>query len=207
MEVPNSAPLTCPAAILRRRSLIIGALAAVVAPSYAAQTYSEDSIKAAYLYRFTQYIEWPQPTATDEPFTIAVLGGSGVARELHRLLPDHPIKNSEARVRIISKVQDLRGAQMLYIGPQPVDRLRSVILSVATGSVLLVTDSEEGLEAGSMLNFITVDHRVRFEVSLAAANKSKFRVSSELLGVAARVRGASRQSGAAHEDALKRPNE
>jgi hypothetical protein len=70
-----------------------------------------------------------------------------------------------------------------------------------------VTDSEEGLEAGGMLNFITVDHRVRFEVSLAATEKAKFRVSSELLGVAARVRGTPRQSNEAHADARQRPNE
>jgi hypothetical protein len=173
--------------------LIFGALAAAAAPR-AAQTYSEDSVKAAYLYRFTQYIEWPKLPASGEPFTIAVLNAPGVAQELQRLLPDHPIKNSAARVRVISRIQDLGKAQMLYLGPAPADRLRNAIASVAFGSVLLVTDSEEGLELGSILNFITVEHRVRFEVSLTAADRSRFRISSELLAVAARVRGGPRQS-------------
>ena len=64
----------------------------------------------------------------------------------------------------------------------------------------MVTDSEEGLELGSVLNFVIVENRVRFEVSLTAADKSRFRISSELLAVAARVRGGSRQSDGARPD-------
>lgn len=173
--------------------LVLGALAAA-ASSRAAQPYSEDAVKAAYLYRFTQYIEWPQLPASGQPFTIAVLNAPGVAQELQRLLPDHPIKNATARVRPITRIQDLGDAQMLYLGPAPTDRLRNAIAAVAFGSVLLVTDSEAGLELGSILNFITVEHRVRFEVSLTAADRSQFRISSELLAVAARVRGGARQS-------------
>lgn len=186
---------------VRRRRLVVGALGAVVAAaaaSFAAQTYSEDSIKAAYLYRFTQYIEWPQALPAGEPFTIAVLDAPGVAQELRRLLPSHPIKNSEAQVRVIARLQDLGSAQMLYLGPAPADHLRSLIASMAPGSALLVTDNEEGLELGGVLNFVRVDHRVRFEVSLIAADRLKFRISSELLGVAARVRGGSRLSDGSH---------
>jgi hypothetical protein len=188
--------------ILRGR-FILGAVAALFAgatAAVAAQSHSEDSVKAAYLYRFTQYIEWPTAPAAGEPFTIAVLNAPGVARELERLLPDHPIKNSVARVRVITRVQDLGQAQMLYLGTGPADRLRSLISPIAFAPVLLVTDSEEGLEMGSVLNFITVDSRVRFEVSLTAADRLRFRISSELLAVAAHVRGGSRQSDGARPD-------
>jgi hypothetical protein len=89
---------------------------------------------------------------------------------------------------------------MLYLGAVPSGRLRSLIESIAFGPVLLVTDSEEGLELGSVLSFVTVENRVRFEVSLTAADKSRFRISSELLAVAARVRGGSRQSAGARPD-------
>ena len=186
----------------RRRSLLcaLAAAYAIATAAIAAPSHSEDSVKAAYLYRFTQYIEWPTSLPEAEPFTIAVLNAPGVARELERLLPDHPIKNSAARVRVISRIQDVGHAQMLYIGSVPAERLRSLISSIAFGSVLLVTDSEEGLEMGGVLNFITVDNRVRFEVSLTAADRSRFRISSELLAVAARVRGGARQSDGARPD-------
>jgi hypothetical protein len=183
--------------LLARRGLLLCALAALfaaAAPAYAAPGHSEDSVKAAYLYRFTQYIEWPRAPESTEPFTIAVLNAPGVAEELERMLPGHPIKNAVAQVRIITRISDLGHAQMLYLGAAPRSRLRSLIESIAFGPVLLITDSEEGLELGSVLNFVTVENRVRFEVSLTAADKSRFRISSELLAVAARVRGGSRQS-------------
>jgi hypothetical protein len=191
--------------VLHRWLSLMSAVAAFATAmaSSAAQTYSEESIKAAYLYRFTQYIEWPEPAATAEPFTIAVMNAPAVAEELERLLPQHPIKNATARVRAIARIQDLGSAQMLYIGPVPPDRLRSFISSLRSGSVLLVTDNEQGLELGSILNFITIERRVRFEVSLTASDKSKFRISAELLGVAARVLGGARQSDATHADAEK----
>jgi hypothetical protein len=209
----NASPRLPIVALLQRRCRILCTLAAIFAaavPAYAAPAYtapayeaaghSEDSVKAAYLYRFTQYIEWPSAPASTQPFTIAVLNAPGVAAELERLLPDHPIKNTVAQVRVITRISELGHAQMLYLGAAPPGRLRSLIESIAFGPVLLVTDSEEGLELGSVLNFVTVENRVRFEVSLTAADKSRFRISSELLAVAARVRGGSRQSDGARPD-------
>jgi hypothetical protein len=209
----NASPRLPIDALLRRRRRILCTLAAIFAAAvpgfaapasearvYEAAGHSEDSVKAAYLYRFTQYIEWPTAPASTEPFTIAVLNAPGVAEQLGRLLPDHPIKNSVAQVRVITRVSELGHAQMLYLGATPPGRLRSLIESIAFGPVLLVTDSEEGLELGSELNFVIVENRVRFEVSLAAADKSRFRISSELLAVAARVRGGSRQSDGTHLD-------
>lgn len=198
MEILAGNPPTRPPSLsLLQRCFTLCSLAAIfaAAPAYAAPPgHSEDSVKAAYLYRFTQYIEWPRSPESAEPFTIAVLNAPGVAEELERLLPEHPIKNAVAQVRVITRISELGHAQMLYLGATPPSRLRSLIESVAFGPVLLVTDSEEGLELGSVLNFVTVENRVRFEVSLTAADKSRFRISSELLAVAARVRGGSRQS-------------
>jgi hypothetical protein len=155
-------------------------------PVLGASSYSEDAVKAAYLYRFTQYIEWPE-AATAEPFTIAVLDSPGVAAELRRILPSHRIKNSTAQVREITRTQDLGSAQVLYIGSAQIDRVRNVIATLAAPSVLIVTDAEQGLAAGSVVNFLMLEHRVRFEVSLSAADRSQLRISAELLGVATRV--------------------
>ncbi len=166
-----------------------------VNPVLSAPAYSEDAVKAAYLYRFTQYIEWPEAASAAEPFTIAVLDAPGVAAELRRILPNHRIKNSAAQVREIARAQDLGSAQMLYIGSAQIDRVRTAIAALAARPVLVVTDSEQGLAAGSILNFVMLEHRVRFEVSLIAADRSQLRISAELLGVATRVQSADHKSG------------
>jgi hypothetical protein len=176
-----------------------GAILTVFAaiPVLGAPPYSEDSVKAAYLYRFTQYIEWPDAVPSDLPFTIAVLDAPDVAAELRRILPGHRIKNSMAQVREIARVQDLGSAQMLYIGSAQIDRVRATIAGLQARPVLIVTDAERGLAAGSVLNFVMVEHRVRFEVSLSAADRSRLRISAELLGVATRVETPDHQSGIA----------
>lgn len=156
-------------------------------PAAAADGYSEDAVKAAFLYRFAGYVEWPPETAADSSFTIAVLGADGVERELAHLLPGHNIKSRPAQVRSIRSLRELGNARILYVGPG-----HGAELSVATLTsqhVLVVTDNDRGLEQGSEINFLLVDRRLRFEVSLSAAERAQLKISSELLSVAARVQG------------------
>jgi YfiR/HmsC-like len=163
-------------------------------PLFAADSYSEDAIKAAYLYRFAGYVSWPEPGGANVPFIIDVLGSPGVAKELRRLLPGHLINSRSPQVREITGARDLGTPQMLYVGAGRAHLLRNLVSAPGHAPILLVTDEEEGLAAGSALNFLTVDRNVRFEVSLAAADRWGLKISSELLGVAIRVQGIRRPS-------------
>jgi hypothetical protein len=174
--------------------LALTAIAALITRTRAAETYSEDAVEAAYLYRFAGYIDWPEDKPSAQPFVIAVLDSPGVARELHHLLPGHRIGNREAEVREVSGLQDVGNAQILYVGPGRAESLRRMLPEFDQRHMLLVTAEERGLDAGSALNFLVIDHRVRFEISLTAADRSGLRISSELLGVAVRVLGGGRQS-------------
>jgi hypothetical protein len=151
--------------------------------------YSEDAVKAAYLYRFAGYVKWPRDRSARAPFTIDVIGDGSVASVLRRLLPNHPVNGRMARVRVIRRIADLGDAQMLYIGNEYRGDIHAAIASIARRPVLVVTDEERGLDDGSVINFVEVDRRVRFEVSLTAAGRAGLEISSELLSVAARVEG------------------
>jgi hypothetical protein len=172
--------------------LVAGSLA-VIAPALAADTYSEDAVKAAYLYRFAGYVDWPDQGAGSDPFTIAVLGSPAVVRELRHLLPNLSVNHHPAAVREVRGLHDLDRAQILYVGAGHASVLRTLTPD-QDHPMLLVTDEEGGLDAGSVLNFLTVDRRVRFEVSLTAAERARLKISSELLTVAVRVLGGRRQS-------------
>jgi hypothetical protein len=175
-------------------SLALAALCAGLTPARAAEGYSEEGVEAAYLYRFAGYVNWPALPSANQPFVIAILDSSGVARELRRLLPGHRIDNHVAQVREVTGMKDLGNPQILYVGPGHAELLRLMQPALAQRHMLLVTAEERGLDAGSTLNFVVIDHRVRFEVSLTAADRSGLRISSELLGVAVRVLGGGRQS-------------
>jgi len=170
-------------------------------PRAQAQTYSEDAVKAAFLYRFAGYVDWPPTALSDPQFTIAVLDADGVATELGRLLQNRQIQNRPAQVRSIKTIREVNNAQMLYIGANYRDDLRRAIASVGGRPILVVTSSVGGLDAGSSVNFLLIDQRVRFEISVDAAQSAGLRVASELLAVAVRVRGRRVYSDAGCEGA------
>lgn len=155
--------------------------------SGAAESYPEASVKAVFLYRFAGYVEWPPQAHPPARFTIAVLGAEPVAEALARLLPEHPIGDRPGQVRIAHSVGDLGDAQIIYIGSGYLGNLRDLIATLAHRPVLVVTDQDDALGAGSTVNFLLADHRVRFEISLAAAERAGLKINSQLLSVAIRV--------------------
>lgn len=151
-----------------------------------ADKYSEAEVKAAYLYRFTGYIDWPLDSRITR-FTIAVLDDDDVADDLGRFLSTRSIKNLPSQVRKIKNPADIGDAQMLYIGPSFKGDLRKFIASINTHPVLIVTSKPDALDAGSAINFLEVDNRIRFEASIAAVERPGMRIAPELLSVAVRV--------------------
>jgi hypothetical protein len=150
-------------------------------------------------------VEWPPEALSGRHFTIAVLGSDTIARELEQILPHHSLKSRPAQVRRIRSLREARDAQILFVGPEFSDELKSIVARVANHPVLVVSASDHGLDDGSCVNFLFVDQHVRFEVSLIAADHVGLRVSSELLSVAVRVQGRSTHSGASDIDIDRSP--
>lgn len=155
---------------------------------------SEDSVKAAFLYRFTDYVEWPAPALQGTQFTIAVLDAPGVAANLEHIVAGHQLKGRTPQVKLIHRAKEAAAAQIVFLGSGDADAHRRFIAALTGQPVLIVTDEEQGLEEGSTVNFMLIDHRLRFEISLTAASRSGLRISSELLSVAARVEGRLRSN-------------
>jgi hypothetical protein len=151
-----------------------------------AAVFSPDAVKAAFLYRFASYVEWPDD-APNGPFVIAVAGADEVAKQLDVLLPRMTVSGRPTVVRRVARPADLDGVHILYVGPQPLARTRA-LREVAIGRpILIVTDDEHGLDAGGVINFLETKRNVRFEISLIAADRARLRINSALLSVAARV--------------------
>lgn len=163
-------------------------------PPVGAEGNSEDAVKPAFLSRFVGYAEWPSANVTGAQFTIAVLGADGVARDLQRLLPNYTLNQRPAQVRKLRNISELGDAQILYIGPSHLSDVRAALAAITTRPVLLVTDDEHGFDEGGAVNFLLVDQRARFEVSVLAAERSGLEISSELLAMAARVQSGRRRS-------------
>jgi hypothetical protein len=156
----------------------------------ASQQSSEQAVKAAFLYKFAAYVEWPAPSRPDAPFVIGTLGADEVATELTAILPGRSVAGRPAVARRLKEGDSLQDVQILFVGRRAGDQ-RAAIEAARSHGVLVVTETT--LEQGGTINFVVTDNRVSFEVSLEAAERSGHRISSRMLAVARRVvpKGAS----------------
>jgi YfiR/HmsC-like len=151
-----------------------------------AQQFSGDAVKAAFLYRFASYIEWP-PDAPPGPLVIAVAGADDVASQLDALLPRVTVRGIAPEVRRISRTAELEGVHILYVGPKSLSRTRALRAAALDRPILIVTDDEGGLDGGAVVNFFEAGRNVRFEISLIASDRARLKIDAALLSVAARV--------------------
>jgi hypothetical protein len=149
--------------------------------------YDANQVKAAFLYHFGSYVQWPAAAPPDDAITIAVLGDPEVVAHLAQFLPGRRIQDRPVEVRSLARIEDLGDAEMLFIGRQQNARLAQLIAAVGQRPTLLVTDADNGLDRGAMVNFQLVDARVRFEISVPRAEEAGLTLSSRLLSAALRV--------------------
>ena len=150
----------------------------------------EQEVKAAFLYKFLGYVEWPAAALGSEsaPIVIGVLGDDEVADELRGIVANRRIGAHPLEVRRVTASTALDGVHALFIGGGATAALARLAPEAQQRSVLLVTDFDGALEDGSVINLVIVDNRVRFEVSLEAAERSRLKLSSRMLAVAMWVR-------------------
>lgn len=161
------------------------ALAASIAPSAIADVGSERSIKAAFVAKFIGYVEFPgRAAAATAPLAIGVVGADDVAGELARIVAGRGINGRAISVRAMAAGDRLDTVDVLFIGVGESERAERLLRSAAAEGILTITEFDRALRQGSVINFRIVDERVRFEVSLAAAEKANLKLSSRLLSVA-----------------------
>jgi hypothetical protein len=174
---------------------LLACLLAVTAfawPSHpAAQTPTEEQVKAAYLHRFLSFIDWP-PRAFDAPaapMVVGVLGADEVHDQLAVLAAGRTVHQRPIVVRRLREGEPLAGVHLLFVGR----RARvAPVAKLAPPWTVVVAESSGALDAGASMNFVLVDGRVRFEIATEHAARGDLRFSPRLLAVAQAVRGGAR---------------
>jgi len=151
---------------------------------------TEDSVKAAYLYKFASYVDWPDSPGEDreESFRIGVLGAQNLADELETITTGRVVDGRSVVVRQLRSSDSIDDLHILFVGRDEAGRLDRLLAPARMRPILTVTDSGDALTAGSIINFLVQDERVRFEISLFEAEQSGLRLDSRLLAVARTVR-------------------
>lgn len=148
----------------------------------------ERRVKAAFLYKFLGYAEFPAGAFADPgaPLSIGVVGSDDMAAELARVVAGRQVGGRALVVRALREGEPGVPVHLLFVAGSDCARAAR-ILRAMPGALLPVTECELGLQNGSVINFRIVDERVRFDVSLDSAEKNNVKLSSRLLTVANRV--------------------
>jgi hypothetical protein len=161
---------------------LASALSGAVAAPPGELTQQDASARAAYLYSFLGYIEWPSRAfaLVDTPLVIGVMNAEAVAAELLLSTVGRNVNNRPVTIRRINAGESPDGVHLLYIGPGEADQVESVIRQVPQRWTVTVTDEQPS----GVISFRHAEGRLRFEVSTAAAERGDFKLSSRLMSVA-----------------------
>lgn len=147
-------------------------------------------VKAAYLYNFGRFVEWPVKitAANTGPFTICILGEDPFGQALDAALAGETIGNQRVAARRISNPQMSTDCQILFISSSEANRLNKIVEALDKSAVLTVSDIPQFSQHRGMIQFVSEGNRIRFEVNLTATQRAGLTLSSELLKVATAVR-------------------
>ena len=149
---------------------------------------SEYDVKAAYLFKFTKFVEWPSAAfaSAEAPFVIGIVGHDPFAGGLDRLIEGNTTGARRLEVRHVSASDGnaLRGCQMIFVSTSEQRRLGSILTALQGRPVLVVGESEGFASAGGMLGFALRENRVGIEVNSNAARQARLKISSQLLNIA-----------------------
>jgi hypothetical protein len=150
---------------------------------------NEYRLKAAFVYQFPQFVEWPTPAWQGAPgVQLCILQPNPFGRELEALVRGESLNGRPYSVREITGPEGVGGCHLLFI-PGNAQAGGEVLAAARGSSVLTIGEGERFLDEGGIILLRIVERRVRFEVNAAGAQKVGLRISSQLLSLALNVRG------------------
>jgi hypothetical protein len=154
-----------------------------------AQAEREVAIKAAFLYKFGDFVEWPAGAfaGPDGAFIIGLIGADPVADELERVVSGRTIQERVVVVRRLRRGEAPGRVHILFVGQSEAARLPEILATARGRPVLIVTETDNALAQGSMINFVPAGEKVRFDVALPPAERDRLKISARLLAVARKV--------------------
>jgi len=149
----------------------------------------ERQVKAAYLFKFGSFVEWPAKAFADAatPIQIGVLNADALADDLAQIVAGRSLHGRPIAVRKLRSTDRFTGLHVLFMGRVNKAQLRTIVASTSGQPTLLVTELEEALELGSLINFVTADEKVRFEVAPRNGDARGLVISARLLAAALKV--------------------
>ncbi len=147
----------------------------------------ESTLKAVYIEKFTQFVEWPKQAEindTSKPFVIGVIGETPFESALKKSFSTRRIRDKSVVVRRISGMDEIADCHLLFISNISKEKLQRVLSSVKGKPILTVSDAEGFGVSGVLINFYVLNSKLRFEINETAVRESNLTFSYRLMQIA-----------------------
>jgi hypothetical protein len=153
----------------------------------------EDQVKAAYLYNFAKFVEWPAASfsGTGDPTIICSIGDERLAEILQQTVNGKHANGRPVEARPISREEQLKSCHILLIAFRDKERIGQMLLGAQSRNLLTVGQGEEFTRLGGMINLVRKETNIELEINPKAAESAGLKISSRLLAVSRIVAGPS----------------
>ncbi len=175
-------------AILRSSAAVLIALAtASETPTHGAGPETREyDLKAAFLFNFAQFVEWPDSAFPEAgtPISICILGEDPLGKSLDTILEGEKVRDRSLVAQRYRTIEQVDRCHMLFIGASEEARLDAILTRLRGRSILTIGETEAFSAHAGMIRFALVDNRVRLRINLEAARAAGLTISSKLLRLA-----------------------
>ena len=144
----------------------------------------EYRVKAAFLYNFINFVEWPPQSLfqSSPTITLCIVGDDPIRDALNELKND-TVRGKKLTIKYRS-ADDIRGCNILFVPASEKHNAAKIVRSVGKSDVLTVSDTEETAQQGIIINFFIEQKKVRFTINIDAARLAGLKISAKLLKLA-----------------------
>jgi hypothetical protein len=147
---------------------------------------SEYQVKAAFIYKFASYVQWPAIRGADSarPFVIGIIGKDPFGQSFDELVRGQSVQRRSVVVKRLQGVEDAVTCDILFISASEKANLRRIFAALHDAPVLTVGDMDQFAELGGMINLTTEENRIRFDINVKAIDRAGLKAASQLLRLA-----------------------
>jgi hypothetical protein len=142
----------------------------------------EYEVKAAFLYNFAKFVQWPpEAVSGSAAMRLCILGRDPFGNLLESSLRGKTLSEKPIEIERLSDVRQLTGCHVVFISSSERSQAAAILETLSAHPVLTVSEIPEFAELGGMVNFYIEDRRIRFEINPKSAARAGLRISSQLL--------------------------
>jgi hypothetical protein len=151
---------------------------------------TEYQVKAAFLYNFTKFTDWPTNASapSNTPIVIGIVGEDPFGKTLDAVVSGETVRGRPLVVKRLRDEEDLRSCQLLFSSRSAKDRLPALLSQLKGSPVLTVGDFDGFAQQGGMVNLLLVQKSVKIDINQAAVEEAGLQISAKLLKLARIVR-------------------